>query len=142
MSAYNVTVNGQTFLVILKRRMGSALTFAVDEREYTIPVDSLPTNAGPDITIEPLPRDQRPQASSSSKGVLQPEVRAPLPGIVSDIKVHEGDTVEAGGTLVVIEAMKMENPIKAPAALRVTRVHVQRGQEISHGAPLVSVEPV
>jgi biotin carboxyl carrier protein len=142
MSAYNVTVNGQTYLVTLKRRMGSALTFTMDEREYTVPVDSVPSGVGPDITIEPLPRDQRPQASASSKSALQPEVRAPLPGIVSDIKVLEGDTVEAGGTLVVIEAMKMENPIKAPTALRVTKVHVQKGQEIAHGAPLVSVEPV
>lgn len=142
MSAYNVTVNGQTFLVTLKRRIGSALTFAIDDREYTVPVESLSTSAGTEIAIQPLPRDQRPHASTSSKGALPPEVRAPLPGIVSDIKVHEGDTVEAGGTLVVIEAMKMENPIKAPGKLRVTKVHVTKGKEIAHGAPLVSVEPV
>ncbi|MEN9845996.1 MAG: hypothetical protein RIS36_1143 [Pseudomonadota bacterium] len=142
MSAYSVTVNGQSFLVTLKRRIGSALTFAIDDRDYTVPVESLSTSSGAEITIQPLPRDQRPHASTASKGALPPQVRAPLPGIVSDIKVHEGDTVEPGGTLVVIEAMKMENPIKAPGKLRVTKVHVTKGQEIAHGAPLVSVEPV
>jgi biotin carboxyl carrier protein len=141
MSADTVTVNGETFTVFLKRRMGSSLTFLIDEREYTVPVDSTARMPSKEITVEYLPKQRAGAASSSSKTALPPEIRAPLPGIISDIKVNEGDTVSAGGTLVVIEAMKMENPIKAATDLRVTKVHVKKGQEITHGTPLVSVEP-
>jgi len=140
MSAYTVTINGQPFTVLLKRRMGGALTFEIDGREHTVPVDTTHHHPSSEITIHPLPKDRALRTSSSSKAALPPEIKAPLPGIISDIKVKEGDTVTAGGTLVVIEAMKMENPIKAPADLRVTRVHVTKGQEITHGAQLVSVE--
>ncbi len=141
MSAYSVTINGQNFTVILKRRIGSSVTFTIDDREYTVPVDTSHRRSPAEISIQPLPKERAGRSSSSSQATLPPEVKAPLPGIISDVKVTEGDTVVAGGTLVVIEAMKMENPIKAPADLRVTKVHVKKSQEIAHGALLVSVEP-
>ena len=141
MSAYTITVKGDTFTVFLKRRTGSSLTFLIDDREYTVSVDSTTRMSSREVTVEHLPKQRVGGTSSSSKAALPPEVRAPLPGIISDIKVSEGDFVSAGATLVVIEAMKMENPIKAPADLRVTKVHVKKGQEIAHGVPIVSVEP-
>ena len=140
MSAYTVTVKGDTFTVFLKRRTGSSLTFLIDDREYTVSVDSTTRMSSKEVTVEHLPKQRAGGTSSSSKTALSPEVRAPLPGIISDIKVSEGDIVSAGATLVVIEAMKMENPIKAPTDLRVTKVHVNKGQEIAHGVPIVSVE--
>jgi biotin carboxyl carrier protein len=142
MSAYTVTVGGQTLSVVLIRRVGNTLTLTINEREHTVQLNSSHPPPPSTITVEALPRDRRQKTASSSKGALPPEVRAPLPGIISDVKVREGDTVSAGGTLVVIEAMKMENPIKAPADLRVTKVLVRKGQEITHGLPLLSVEPL
>ena len=141
MSAYTVTIDGQSFTVLLKSRIGRSITFSIDDREYTVPVEATARSSSAEVTIQPLPKERAGRSSSASKTALPPEVKAPLPGIISDIKVNAGDTVAAGGTLVVIEAMKMENPIKAPANLRVTKVHVVKGQEIAHGAQLVSVEP-
>jgi biotin carboxyl carrier protein len=141
MSAYSVTVGGETFEVSLKSRRGDTLTFSVNDREYSIPVTTTRRAAAVEVSIVPLPKGRSQRGSSQSKVALPPEIKAPLPGIISDIKVSAGETVSAGGTLVVIEAMKMENPIKAPADLRVTQVHVTRGQEIPNGAVIVSVEP-
>jgi biotin carboxyl carrier protein len=141
MSAYSVTIGGETFEVTLKSRRGDTLTFTVNDREYSIPVTTTQRAAAAQVSITPLPKGSSQRRASQSKSALPPEIKAPLPGIVSDIKVSAGETVSAGGTLVVIEAMKMENPIKAPADLRVTQVHVKKGQEIPNGAVLVSVEP-
>ena len=141
MSAYSVTIGGETFSVVLKSRSGDTLTFTVNDREYTVPIATTRTAALSQVTITPLPKGSVQRGASPSSVALPPEIKAPLPGIISDIKVNVGDTVSAGGTLVVIEAMKMENPIKAPADLRVTQVHVRKGQEIPNGAVIISVEP-
>jgi biotin carboxyl carrier protein len=141
MSAYSVTIGGETFSVVLKSRSGDMLTFSVNDREYTVPITTTRTSAHSQVTITPLRKGSVQRGASPSSVALPPEIKAPLPGIISDIKVNVGDTVSAGGTLVVIEAMKMENPIKAPADLRVTQVHVRKGQEIPNGAVIISVEP-
>jgi biotin carboxyl carrier protein len=68
-------------------------------------------------------------------------VRAPLPGKITHVAVRAGDRVQAGDTLVVIEAMKMENEFKAATAGTVTEVRVQPGQAVNPGDLLVVVQP-
>lgn len=65
---------------------------------------------------------------------------APLPGKITHVAVGPGDRVQAGDTLVVIEAMKMENEFRASAAGTVAEVRVQPGQAVNPGDVLVVVE--
>jgi len=65
---------------------------------------------------------------------------APLPGKITHIAVRPGAQVQAGDTLVVIEAMKMENEFKASAAGTVVEVRVQPGQAVNPGDTLVVIE--
>ncbi len=65
------------------------------------------------------------------------EVRATLPGLVARVHVVIGDEVEAGHPLVTVEAMKMQNEIRAPRGGRVAAVEVAPGQAITSGALLV-----
>ncbi len=67
---------------------------------------------------------------------------APMPGSVLEVTVEAGAEVAAGTTLVVVEAMKMEHPIKAPTDGVVTDVHVRTGDRVDAGSPLVSFEAV
>ena len=68
------------------------------------------------------------------------EVRALMPGRVLDVRVAEGDTVPAGGVLLVLEAMKMQNEIRAPRASRVVSVAVSSRQAVEGGALMVVLD--
>jgi pyruvate carboxylase subunit B len=67
---------------------------------------------------------------------------APMPGLVVRVAVQPGDTVNAGQGLVVIEAMKMENELRATTAGVVTGVRVEAGQAVEKGAILVELGPL
>ena len=69
-------------------------------------------------------------------------VVAPMPGLVVRVEVAVGQRVEAGAGLVVVEAMKMENELRATRAAMVAAVHVAPGQAVEKGAPLVTLENV
>jgi len=67
---------------------------------------------------------------------------APMPGLVVRIAVAVGDVVSAGQGLVMIEAMKMENELRTPAAGVVTAIRVSTGQAVDKGAVLVELGPL
>jgi biotin carboxyl carrier protein len=66
-------------------------------------------------------------------------VKAPMPGLVVRVEVSEGRVVEAGEALVVVEAMKMENELRASHKGVVERIHVKAGDRVEKGAPLVTL---
>ena len=84
--------------------------------------------------IDPRHVDARPS-------VHEGELVARLPGTVVAVAVGVGDAVEAGATLMVLEAMKMEHAVVAPLAGTVAKVHFARGDRVPEGAVLVEVTP-
>lgn len=78
----------------------------------------------------------KPAAPAAGAGVIT----APLPGVVVSIAVKEGDTVEPGMEVCVLEAMKMNNPIRSTMSGTVKAVHVAVGQQVQYGAPLITLE--
>lgn len=69
-------------------------------------------------------------------------VKPPMPGKIVEVKVKEGQEVQEGEVLCVLEAMKMQNDLKSPHAGRVTRVHVQDGANVEATTILIEVEPM
>jgi pyruvate carboxylase subunit B len=65
-----------------------------------------------------------------------------MPGLVVRIEASVGDRVSAGAGLVVVEAMKMENELRATRPGIVAKVHVQTGTAVEKGAMLVSLDPL
>jgi len=68
------------------------------------------------------------------------EVLAPLAGNVWEVLVELGDTVEEDDELLIIEALKMENPVYAPCAGKVAGIKVQKGEQVDEDALLMLIE--
>jgi|SRR5690606_1561050 len=64
-------------------------------------------------------------------------VRAPMPGLIVDLRVKDGDEVKTGDTLLILEAMKMENAIKAPGDAIVKSVKVRKGEGVEKNQVLI-----
>ena len=92
---------------------------------------------GRTYTFAPVTERQAKRTRKADSGLLV----APMVGVVADVMVTAGQTVEAYQPLVVVEAMKVMATIDAPFAGVVQSVFVTKGQRVSHGAPIVEVVP-
>jgi biotin carboxyl carrier protein len=72
--------------------------------------------------------------------MAQEVIEAPLPGKILEVNVSAGNTVEEGGIVCIIEAMKMENPIMSPVKGSVTEVAVAPGQTVKTGEKIAVIE--
>lgn len=125
---------------------GQTFSLLVDGRSYDVTADVQRES----VTLQMLGErfvvhveDERERAAHAVAGHKQGgkrELRAAMPGIVVDIKAAEGDVVAEGQTLVVLEAMKMQNPLGAEAAGKVTRVLCKKGEAVAAGALLLEME--
>jgi len=79
----------------------------------------------------------RGAASAAATGRL--EIRSPMPGLLKAVHVSEGDHVERDAALATLEAMKMENEIRAPAAGRVAKIAANAGTKVEGGSVLIVI---
>jgi biotin carboxyl carrier protein len=81
--------------------------------------------------------------AQAARGFASPSgeiaIKAPMPGLIIDVPVQEGQAVAEGDVLVVLESMKMENELRAPRACTVSQVRVQSGQSVEQNETLVSI---
>lgn len=122
-----VNVNGIDFDVELKQpiSVGKQVKKVKVEKPVAAPVTG--TAPAPEPTPAPV------QAGSGAK------VLSPLPGTITDIPVKVGDAVAIGDTVIVLEAMKMQNNIEAEVSGTITSVLVSKGDTVMEGAPLVTI---
>jgi biotin carboxyl carrier protein len=82
--------------------------------------------------------------SQAAKGFAPPSgeiaIKAPMPGLIVAVSVEEGQAVEEGDVLVILESMKMENELRAPRAGVVSRLGVQHGQSVEQHEVLVAIK--
>lgn len=77
---------------------------------------------------------------AAARGTAEREVRAPMPGLVVDVMVAEGQSVRKGDGLLVLEAMKMENELRAPATGTVQTVHASTNEAVEKDALLIEID--
>jgi biotin carboxyl carrier protein len=145
-----VTVDGRPFRATLEPVAGTPLRYLLlDNRPVTMLIERQSAGrwalslAGERAEVEVL--DERSQhirslAGSGEQRRSADVLKAPMPGMVLRVQARAGDTVEAGAGLVVLEAMKMENELRAAASARVKAVRVSPGEAVDKGQVLLEFE--
>ena len=147
-----VTVDGRPVDVDFARlRNGGARSLLLDGASYRIAAHRV----GPETwdlhsrgrRLRADVVDERTRAiremTGAGAGAAGPRpVVAPMPGMVVKVEVEEGDVVEAGQGVVIVEAMKMENELKADARATVLKIRVEEGQAVDKDELLVELGPV
>ena len=123
MKTYNVTVNGVTYVVNVEEVVDGAAAPA-------------PTPVVAPVVAPKAAPVSAPKTSGAAGAVA---VKAPMPGNIMKVNVKVGDSVKKGDVLVVLEAMKMENDICAPADGVVASVEVAQGATVETDAVLVTL---
>lgn len=128
---YKVTLNGKTYEVEVE--VGKVVL--LDEYEACAPAPA----AAPAAATAPA-APAAPAAAPAPAPVALSDgepVNAPMPGNILRIDVKEGDKVKAGQTLLILEAMKMENEIAAPKDGTVVQIATSKGAVVETGTPLI-----
>lgn len=116
------------------------LKITVNGVAYDVQVEEVGGDAVPSAPAAPAAAPAAPKAPAAApKAPAGETVNSPMPGTVLDVQIKPGDYVKAGETMLVLEAMKMENAIVAPKDGKVVEVYVIKGQTVESGTALVAL---
>ena len=148
MNKYEYKVQGVDYEVEIEDVEGNIAKVSVNgipfEVEMKQPIKAAPKvkkveAAKPVKPAAPVAAAPAPATSPAAAPGVGAKVTAPLPGTITDIKVTVGQTVHTGETVVVLEAMKMQNNIEAENDGTVTSVMVKQGDTVMEGTVLVTI---
>ena len=125
MKSYKITVNGVQYDVTVEEVLGGGVT----------PAPSVSGSASP-VSFTAKPRE------NTSNNLNGYPLKAPMPGTITKILVSAGDMVKEGQTLLILEAMKMENEISAPVSGKILSITAVKGSSVKTDDILLTIEEV
>lgn len=146
MKEYKYTINGNKYKVAIDGIEDNIATVKVNGEEFKVEMEKEPEPVKKKVVVRPAAAQPSatpaPAAASTASASVNANnaVKAPLPGVITEIKVAVGDTVQAGDTVVVLEAMKMANNLEAEKGGKITAVLVKEGESVMEDTPLVVIE--
>lgn len=148
MKRFELLVNEKAYLVEVTNIDSENAIVLVNGVKYEVGIRSIPAIKMPPVmavtTTEP---QAAPDAASARQAQAEVEtlggvttIKAPLPGLVIDVKVNVGDSVKVGDVIIVIETMKMENNVISTRAGTIKEIKVAKNQSVNEGTPLIVIE--
>ena len=142
MKEYKFKINGNDYQVAINSIEGNIADVTVNGNAYKVEMENAPVPApvaaaptAAPAAAAPAPA-AAPAAAPAGPGT---DVNSPLPGVIIEVSVKEGQAVNAGQKVAVLEAMKMENDIQAEKDGTVTAIHVHKGDSVLEGAKIVTI---
>ena len=148
MKEYSFKINGKQYDVTVESVEGKNAQVVVNGAAYSVEIEkgaaeataaapvAAPAQQAAPAQTSPAPAAPAPAAKPAGPGT---KVESPLPGVIIEVSVKEGQAVKMGQKVAVLEAMKMENEIAATADGTVTAIHVAKGDSVLEGAPIVTI---
>ena len=141
MRRYRLKVGEREFAIDVQELAADRYTVAVGGESYEVTLADDENTSAANVSIAPraaplnpaTPAAQKPAATSAGKGALT----APMPGVILEVKVKPGDTVERGQPVAVLDAMKMHNVVASPRPGIIAEVLVAAGQTVDHGEAIL-----
>ncbi len=142
---YHLVIQDKKYVVAIGAMEDGIVAVNVNGQGYHVSVENLdqlnPNRAGAQYpkaaeAVPATPATQLPAAapvSPAAAAVGNGAVKAPIPGLLLDLKVQVGDTVAIGQTVAIMEAMKMENNINSTVAGKVREIRAERGAVLADG---------
>lgn len=144
MKEYNYKIKGQDFNVKIESVEGDLAQVEVNGILFDVRLDKPVAQPKPVVraVAAPVKTVEAPKAAVEAAQVAAgvTVVYAPLPGTINDVKVKVGQEVKKGDTLVVLEAMKMENNIDSERDGKIASVNVNKGDTVMEGSVLITIE--
>ena len=145
MKEYKLKINGNDYAVTVNEVDGSVAEVEVNGTPFKVEFEK-PIKKAAAPVAKPVAKSAAPATAAAPvakpaapAGGAGTTVSSPLPGVILDVCVKEGDAVKRGQTVMVLEAMKMENAIESTADGTVTAIKVGKGDSVLEGAPLVII---
>ena len=129
MKEYKFKINGNDYTVAINSIEGNIADVTVNGAAYKVEMENAPAVAAAPAPISAAPAVQAAPAAAApapAPAGAAKVVEAPLPGVIIEVSVKEGQAVKAGQKVAVLEAMKMENEIQAECDGTVTAIHVAK----------------
>ena len=142
MKEYKYTIDGKEYKVEIGDIADNIANVTVNGEAFKVEMEPEPEPEKTKVVVQPAAAQPASDDNTTSAANVNTAnaVKAPLPGVITEIKVNVGDTVSAGDTVVVLEAMKMANNIEAEKSGKVTAICVKQGESVMEDSPLVVIE--
>ena len=146
MKEYKYKINGNLYNVVIGDIEENIAHVEVNGTHYNVEMEKKPKAAPtPKPVVRPAAKPAAAPVAAApvakpAAGGAKSGVKSPLPGVILDIKVNVGDEVKKGQTLIILEAMKMENSINADKDGKIAAINVSKGESVLEGTDLVIIE--
>ena len=141
MKEYKYTIDGQEYVVAIGDIVDNVASVTVNGEEFKVEMEPEQEPEKKEVVLgQPAQQDSEENVTSAANVNTANAVKAPLPGVITEIKVAVGDEVKAGDVVIVLEAMKMANNLEAEKDGKVTAICVKTGESVLEDSPLVVIE--
>ncbi len=130
-------LSGNTYILKLENKFYRVSADKIKNGNYSISLEGNRFEAEIRSALQEKASQLLQQAGTLKKRI---EVKAPMPGMVLKIKKKEGDEISNGETIIILEAMKMENDLRAPQSGNIKDIFIREGTAVEKGTVLFSIE--
>ena len=142
---FTISINGKSYEISIGDITSSPISVFADGKEYKVELkNDFIEKTGAEISntddISEVKINKKNDSIIETNQVEDGTVRAPMPGVIIEIKVSKGDDVKKGDILMILESMKMENSIKTSVDGIVSSIFISQGDSVQFGQSLMEIK--